>query len=99
MKKAIEAAEQGIIDADLGGQVIKQRMGRPQQGKSGDYRTIILFKKDDKAFFVYGYAKNQRDNIEEDELNAFKEMSKELFNLSEEDIEKAINDNELTEVQ
>ena len=55
--------EAGKIDADCGG-VIKQRIARSGQGKSGGYRTVILYRKGDKALFVYGFPKNERENIE-----------------------------------
>lgn len=99
LKKAIEDAEKGTIDADLGGNVIKQRIARPKQGKSCGYRTIILFKKGEKAFFVYGFAKSDLDNIDESDVKDFKALSKELFKLSDEEIEKAVKDKILTEVK
>ena len=60
---AVKDAEAGLIDADYGGELIKQRIARPNEGKSGGYRTIILYRRGDKAFFVYGFAKNKQDNI------------------------------------
>ena len=66
LAKAIADAEKGIISADLGGNIIKQRIARPGQGKSGGYRTIIIFKKGDKAFFVYGFSKSGRENIDKE---------------------------------
>ena len=65
---AIRRAEAGLIDADLGGGVIKQRLARQGQGKSGGFRSIILFRRREMAFFVYGFAKNDRDNIDRREL-------------------------------
>ena len=53
--EAIKDAEAGRIDADYGGGVIKQRIARPNEGKSGGYRAIILYRQGDKAFFVYGF--------------------------------------------
>ncbi|TNE36994.1 MAG: type II toxin-antitoxin system RelE/ParE family toxin, partial [Alphaproteobacteria bacterium] len=58
LRLAILNAEQGLIDADLGGGVIKQRISRPGEGKSGGHRTIILFRSGDKAFFVFGFSKS-----------------------------------------
>ena len=52
LRDAIQRAERGLIDADLGGGVIKQRVARPGQGKSGGYRTIILYRQAHRAFFV-----------------------------------------------
>ena len=99
LRETIDRAERGLIDADFGGNVIKQRIARPNEGKSGGYRTIIIFKKVDKAFFVYGFAKNERDNIRKDEKEAFKEAAKELLALSDEQIQKLIKTGGLIEVE
>ncbi len=53
--EAVRNAEHGLIDADYGGGVIKQRISRPNEGKSGGYRSIILFRKGEISFFVYGF--------------------------------------------
>ena len=97
--EAITRAEKGTIDADLGRNVIKQRIARPGQGKSGGYRTIIVFKKVDKAFFVYGFAKSEQENIDQVETEAFKKAAKELLSLSDEQIQKLIENGGLTEVK
>ena len=78
LREAVARAEKGQIDADLGGEVIKQRIARPGQGRSKRYRTIILFRRGTlsrgtRAFFVYGFAKSQRANIDDDEEEQFKE--------------------------
>jgi hypothetical protein len=72
---AVRRAEAGQVDADLGGGVLKQRIARRGQGRSGGYRTIILFRKQHRAFFVYGFAKSERDNIDSDEKEAFRKTS------------------------
>ena len=69
--EAVERANAGLVDADLGGGVVKQRVARDGQGKSGGYRTILLLKHGQRAIFAYGFAKNDRDNIGRDELAAF----------------------------
>ena len=99
LAKAIARVAKGAIDANLGGNVIKQRIARPGGGKSGGYRTIIIFRQEDKAFFVYGFAKKELDNISRDELKAFKRAAKELLALSDEQIEKLIEIGGLTEVK
>ena len=99
LREAIARAEKGTIDADLGGHVIKQRIARQGQGKSGGYRTIIVFKKGDKAFFVYGFAKSERENIDQGETDAFKKAAKALLSLSDKQIHKLIENGELTEVK
>jgi hypothetical protein len=96
---AIARAEKGLVDAELGGNVVKQRIARPGQGKSGGYRTIIVLRKGDKAFFVYGYAKSERGNIDRAETEAFKKAAKELLALSDEQIRKLIENGALTEVK
>ena len=98
LKEAIIRAEQGRIDADLGGNVLKQRIARPGEGKSGGYRTIIVFKKGELAFFVYGFAKSERENIDDVEAVAFKMAAKELVSLSEEQIEQLLDKGALTEI-
>ena len=63
LREAVVRAENGQIDAGLGGGVIKQRIARPGQGKSKGYRTIILYRRGAKAFFEYGFSKSERANI------------------------------------
>ncbi len=99
LKDAIARAEKGTIDADLGGNVIKQRIARVGQGKSGGYRTFIVFKKGDKAFFVYGFAKSERENIDKNEIDVFKKSAKELLALSDKHIRELIENGALTEVE
>jgi hypothetical protein len=72
---AIDRASRRPIDADLGGGVLKQRIARVGAGKSGGFRTIILFRAGERAFFVHGFAKNERNNIRDDELAAFKMLA------------------------
>jgi len=96
--KAIKEAEKGLVDADLGGGVIKKRVAREGQGKSGGFRTIILFKTGTRAFFAYGFAKNERDNIDNDELTEFKRLAEKMLNYSDSELGHAINKSILTEV-
>ena len=96
--KAVSEAEKGIVAADLGGQVIKQRVARPGQGKSGGYRTIVIFQQGDKSFFVYGFAKSDRANIDKAELEAFRQAAVHLLALDEEQLETLLKNGALTEV-
>ena len=77
--QAVRDAERGLVAADLGGGVIKQRIARPGQGKSGGFRTLIVFRAGTRAIFVHGFAKNEKDNIEKDELVALKKLATELL--------------------
>lgn len=56
LRDAVARAERGLVDADLGGGVIKQRLARPGQGKSGGFRVMILYRRAARAIFVYGFA-------------------------------------------
>ncbi len=96
--EAIERAEQGQIDADLGGDVIKQRIARPGGGKSKGYRSIVLYRKDDKAFFVFGFPKSEQDNIREDEEVQFKKMAKQVLALTDEQLQLLIVKGQFEEV-
>jgi hypothetical protein len=96
--EAIKNAEKGIIDADYGGGVIKQRIARPNEGKSGGYRSIVLFRKGALAFFVYGFAKNEQDNIDESDERDFKYLAKTVLAVSDAEIEDLIKGGKYTEV-
>lgn len=96
---AVHRAEQGLIDADLGGGVIKQRIARKGQGKSGGYRSIILLKKNDKAFFVYAFGKNERDNITEEELRYFRNLAEDLFHLDTEKLDVLLQIGKIQELK
>lgn len=68
--QAVSGMAQGLIDADLGGNVVKKRIGLPGQGKRGGARTIIATKMADRWFFLYGFGKNERANIDKDEIES-----------------------------
>ena len=95
---AVADSEHGLIDADLGGGVIKQRLARRGQGKSGGFRVVILYQRSARAFFVYGFAKSERANILQDELAALKELASEMLAYGEAEMMKAIASGPLIEV-
>jgi hypothetical protein len=96
--EAIADAERGLIDADLGGGVMKQRIARQGQGKSGGFRVMILYKRGTRAFFVHGFAKNEKSNVTRDELAALKELASEMLAYDERKIAKAAAFGTLIEV-
>lgn len=96
--EAITRANKGLIDADLGGSVIKQRIAKAGRGKSGGYRTIIIFRRGERAFFVYGFAKNNQDNLEKYEEDIYKKSAKELLALTDIQLEQLLKNKALTEV-
>ena len=95
---AIADASRGLVDADLGGGVVKQRVARQGGGKSGGFRTIILFRLRERAFFVHGFAKNEQDNIRDDELAAFKMLAAELMAYDDDALARAVANGALMEV-
>jgi hypothetical protein len=97
--KAIKDAEHGLIDANLGGGVIKQRIARKGSGKSGGFRTMILFRAGEWSIFVHGYAKNEMENIRPDELVALKKLAFTMLAYSEDAIDRAVANGTLVEVK
>ncbi len=95
---AVVAAERGLVDAYLGGGVIKQRIARQGEGKSGGFRSIILLKSRERAIFVYVFAKNAQDNITMLELAQIRRLAPILFALDDSDLTKSIKAGELIEV-
>ena len=99
LKLAITEMQQGLVDADLGANVYKKRVPLLGQGKSGSLRTLIAFQVDNKAFFIYGFSKNARSNINVKEMKSLKVLAKELLNYSEEKLKKAIDSGSIEEVR
>ena len=81
MCEAVWRTRRGLIDADLGGGVIKQRIARKGGGRSGGFRTIVLFRRSELAFFVYGFAKSSRENLRRNELETFRLLADEYLAL------------------
>lgn len=95
---AVDRAEKGLIDADLGGGVIKQRIARPGESKSKGFRSIVLYRKGDKAFFVFGFPKSGLDNIRVNEEEQFKKAAKLVLALSDDRINQLIENGQFEEV-
>ena len=81
--EAVRRAGEGLIDADLGGGVIKQRIARRGGGRSGGFRMIVLFRRGELAFFVYGFAKSGRENLRRDELATYRLLADEYLSLND----------------
>jgi hypothetical protein len=95
---AVEDAVRGLIDADLGGHIIKQRVARPGQGKRGGFRMLIGIRPD-RAIFLFGFAKNERENIDDDQLKTLRDIVASWFAADETKIAQALKDGLLIEVQ
>lgn len=98
VREAVRRLDAGQIDADLGGGVLKQRVARPGKGKSKGYQTIVLFRRGERAVFVYGFSKSARDNIRKDEEHQFKKAASYVLTLSDEQIETLMAKGQFSEV-
>jgi hypothetical protein len=96
--EAIDRADRGLVDADLGGHVIKQRVARPSQGRSGGYRTLVAFRIGTRAVFLHGFAKSEQDNISDDELRELRKAAGEVLGWSDEDVATLLDGGKWTEV-
>jgi len=86
------------FDADLGGGVYKIRVARSGEGKANGYRVIVYFRNKFRIFFVYGFAKSNRSNIDEGELKAFKVDAKDQFALTDDQICVRLKNGTLIEI-
>jgi hypothetical protein len=96
--EAISRAERGLIDAELGGHLIKQRVARLGGGRSGGYRTVIAYRTSQRSVFLYGFSKNERDNIDDRELSDLKKLARLYLAYSDTQIAVALESAELKEV-
>ena len=95
---AVRRAEHGVVDADLGGGVIKQRIARPGQGRARGFRSIVLFRRGERAFFVHGFAKSHRANLRPDERKAFQALADALLGLDDAEVAAAMANGTIREV-
>jgi hypothetical protein len=98
LTEAIERASRGLIDADLGGGLIKQRVARSGQGRSGGYRMLVAYREGTRAVFLYAFAKNERENISPEALLTWRQIGALWLARDEREIALAISERELEEV-
>lgn len=96
---AVARAERGLVDAALGGGLIKQRVARAGGGKSGGFRTIIAYRQRDRAVFLLGFANNERDNIDDDELADLKKLGAAVLRHDDAMLDSAIDAGRLKEIE
>lgn len=97
--EAVERAENGLVDADLGGGLINNELARPGAGKSKGFRSIVLYKQGERAFFVFGFPKSDLGNIRDDEEEHFKKAAKVILASTDEQIRKLIENGQFEEVK
>lgn len=98
LAEAVRRAVRGLADADLGGGIIKQRVARAGQGRSGGYRMLLAYRAGHRAVFLYGFAKNERENIEDDELQTLRDIGAAWLAADAQRMARAIKENALQEV-
>jgi hypothetical protein len=97
--EAIRRAERGLVDAELGGGVVKQRLARPGQGRSGGYRVLIAYRARTLSVFLYGFAKSERDNIGNDELATLRDIASGWFRADAKALARAMTDGVIQELR
>lgn len=95
---AVTEMSSGLYEADLGGGLFKKRIARPGQGKRSGFRTLLATNLGDRWFFVYGFPKKERSNIDKDEKEALKRLASHLLSLNQSEIAKAQRSKEILEV-
>ena len=99
LASALLEMEQGLVDAHLGGQVVKKRVAVSGRGKRGSTRMLVAFKQGEKAFFIYGFAKSARANVSNRELKALKLLAKVLLSYSGAMLSQAVEAGELIPIE
>jgi len=99
LREAIRRAERGLIDTDLGGGLIKQRVARPGQGRSGGHRVIVAYRAKGRAIFLFGFAKNERENISSDELVFLRDLAENWLAAGAARIQQEIEAGNLKEIE
>lgn len=99
LSEAISRAARGLVDADLGCGLVKQRVARRGRGRSGGYRMILAHREKDRAVFLYGFAKSERENIEPDEMESLRLVARDWLAASPQRIAAALEDGTIQEVR
>jgi len=98
LETAVLEIQSGLLEADLGGGIVKKRIALPGRGKRGSTRTLLATNLDDRWFFIFGFEKNERENISENELTTLKKLAKDLLGMTAAQITVAIGEGSLVEV-
>lgn len=96
--QAVEEMAQGLVDADLGGGVVKKRIALTGRGKRGGARTLVATNKGHRWFFVFGFEKNERDNVNGDELQALQDLASDLLARTATQLDAAVEEGALLEI-
>ncbi len=95
---AVSEMEAGLIDADLGGGVVKKRVPLPGRDKSGSTRTLVATNRGNRWFFLFGFEKNERDNVTGRELEALQNIAADLLRLAANELDAHVASGALQEI-
>lgn len=99
LSAAVSEMEAGLIDADLGGGVVKKRIALPGRGKSGGTRALVATNRGNRWFFVFGFEKNQRANVTDQEVEALQGIAHDLLKLTNAQLDAAVTEGSLEEIR
>jgi hypothetical protein len=99
LETAVLEIHRGLLEADLGGGIVKKRIALPGQGKRGRTGTLLATNRDDRWFFIFGFEKNERENISESELAILKKLAKDLLGLTTVQLSAAVREGSVMEVE
>ena len=95
---AVVEMQKGLIDARLGGGLVKKRVARSGHGKRGGYRVILASNLGDRWVFMFGFAKNERDNVDDDELRLMKRLASAFLEMDDRMVKEALTSGEIVEI-
>ena len=98
LRGAVDEMNRGLIDADLGSNIFKKRIAASGRGKRGGARTILAYKLNDKAFFIFGFTKSDQGNVSSEDMKPLKELSKRLLDYNDREIKDALRSGAIMEV-
>ncbi len=96
---AVDEIGRGLVEASLGAKLYKKRVARTGQGKSGGFRTIVTYQKEDRSIFLYGFDKGSKSNISEKEKKIFKKMSGQFMGYNEKALNIVVKNGALIQVE
>jgi len=96
---AVDEIELGLVDADLGGHLLKKRIATKGRGKSGSVRTLVTFSKSTRTIFMYGFEKSERANISQKEKKMLQELGKFYLSLTDTELESRLKSRALREIR
>lgn len=99
LKKAVDEIADGLADGNLGAGLLKKRIARPGQGKRSGYRVLVGYREDARSIFFFGYAKNDLDNIEDEQLENLKIKSNVFLKITDGKIKQLVDNGDLIEVK